>query len=245
MRDRPSILVIGNSHVECVVAALKLQPEGQVRCLNLRNANKSEDMPPAEVVEMVTARTPLADPDVVCLCIRGNQHNIYGIVESPKPISLGAETSGAAGLNDPARSFIPFQLMVDHLVDTFDPAQIRAIYEAFPRAARLYLNPPPPIGDWDHIVTHPRVFADRLGQGPAPKALRLQFYAAQTAALRRIAHSCNARFVAPPPESFDAEGFLVAEFWGNDPTHANAAYGARVIETLCALARDICAEGAV
>lgn len=245
MNDRPSILVIGNSHVECLVAALKSQSDGAVKCLNLRQTNNSDDMSAAEISDWVKAETPLPDPDVVCLCVKGNQHNIYGIVESPKPFSLGAETSGAPGLNDPARSFIPFHLMVDHLVETFKPEQVKAIYDTFPRAARLYLNPPPPIGDWDHIVAHPRLFADRLGQGPAPKALRLQLYAAQTAALRRIAQSCKARFVAPPPDSTDGEGFMVADFWGIDPTHGNAAYGARVLENLSKVAQEICAEGAV
>jgi hypothetical protein len=183
-----------------------------------------------------------AAPDVICLCIKGNLHNSLGIFESPTAISIGADEADAQGLNDPSRSFIPFNVMVDHFFWNTDPTLIGDLFAAFPDALRAYMNPPPPIGDWDHILSNPGPFADQIKNGPAPKTLRRQLYRAQTTAMRRIADLYDAAFLMPPASMMEEEGFLLKEFWGNDPTHANADYGSKMLYALKSLAQDLCAR---
>jgi hypothetical protein len=60
-------------------------------------------------------------PDVICLCIKGNQHNTLGLFEGPTLISIGGVKAGDKGVNGPSRAFIPFHVMVDRLYHNFDP----------------------------------------------------------------------------------------------------------------------------
>ena len=242
MISHSKMLIVGNSHIECIAAALLPDADSKINCVNLGTMNTSQKMKAEQIVNRVKV-TSDTRPDVICLCIKGNQHNHYGIVESPRPFSLGSKDISAPGLNDSNRSFIPFTVMVDHLFETFDPVLIGALYDAFPDAARVLLNAPPPIGSWDHIVAHPRFFADRISYGPAPKALRLQLYEAQTEALRNISSLFDARFIDAPVECLDADGFLAPDYWVVDPTHANAAYGRSILGLLHEAAHDLSQKG--
>ncbi|MGD9916428.1 MAG: hypothetical protein AB7U46_00280 [Paenirhodobacter sp.] len=243
MPSTPSILIIGNSHIECLIAAAKTPGFENVGFVNLKQVNKREDASDSDVVSFVEANTPMKAPDVVCLCIKGNQHNIFGIVESPKPFSLGDAEVGAIPPLEGKRAFIPFGAMVENFEMLSSPSHIEAVFAAFPAARRLYLNAPPPISSWEHIVAHPELFSSRIHLGPAPKALRMQLYRAQTLALRNIAARCKATFVEPVAEALDQEGFLAERFYGLDPTHANAAYGAIMLKALTMEAQDMLAMG--
>lgn len=102
---------------------------------------------------------------------------------------------------------------------------LTALYEAFPGAKRAYLNPPPPIGDWEHIKHHPGAFAGKIQCGPAPDALRIALYRIQTDCFRSLAEKNGAMFIEPDPSTITPEGFLAKGYFNRDPTHGNAAYG--------------------
>ena len=237
----PKVLIIGNSHVVCIQRALALRKDPNVKCSHFRISSDEQVTSVPDLVDAVKEMN-FDTPDVICLCIVGNQHNSLGLFESPRPFSIGADKTGEEGLNDPSRAFIPFNVMVDHLYHNFRPEFIAGLFDAFPDSVRMYINAPPPIGDWGHILANLGPFVDRIKDEPAPKALRQQLYLAQTVALQRIADHCKASFLIPPANTMDDDGFLLAEFFGKDPTHANTAYGNIMCDALISLAKNICAS---
>jgi hypothetical protein len=61
---------------------------------------------------------------------------------------------------------------------------------------------------------------------------RLLLWEIQQDLLANVAQYCRCNFLRPPSASVDADGFLKPDYWYNDLTHANAAYGRLVIDQL-------------
>jgi hypothetical protein len=59
---------------------------------------------------------------------------------------------------------------------------------------------------------------------------------------RQDANRHRVEFLPVPPEVVDTEGFLKPQFWADDLTHANPAYGQIILERL---ERWLCAGGEI
>ncbi|MGP3696078.1 hypothetical protein [Rhodobacter sp. NSM] len=233
MPNPQRILIVGHSHIGCLSAAARNAGTDTFEIVNLGKAGKGKDPSVREVLETIDRRRGVeTQPHAVCVCINGNQHNILGIVENPRPFRVGQITAGATPAQDESRWFIPFALIKDNFEASFSREVILAIYERFPTARRFYLNPPPPISDWEFIKAHPSKFEGKLGDQPVPLDLRMQLYLAQTAAIKSIAHDCDAQFIELGDEVKDGNGFLKRRYYGSDPTHANAEYGALMLDRI-------------
>ena len=219
------LLLIGHSHVNCILAgARQMGVSDWVKVINLRRVD-------IDAFNADTLRDLLAgfQPDAVCLCLAGNFHNIVGLLEHPKPFSIGVPGLGAVPEAATDRQMIPHAVMRALFLQKAFPDLTARLYDMCPKAERLMLNPPPPVADFAHIQAHPGAFAERIAQGPAPAELRLQLYALQSEVFRGLAQANGARFVAPPQSLRDAEGFLASAYFNDDPTHGNAEYGAHML----------------
>lgn len=219
---RGGILILGHSHVQCLQRAL--DPEGQPG-IEIHDLNQSSGLMPAKPGRLRTTRLQIPSPDAVYLCLGGNYHNQFGLIEHPRKFACGLRDGTMPDMT--GRQPVPhaliraqFKAHLTGLRGVYD-----AIYAAFPSARFTHFNPPPPIGDWDHILANPGIFGKFLKQGPMPPALRLEFYTIQTDALREIAEEYGAAFLTPPRELGDDAGFLAPDYFNNDPTHGNTAYG--------------------
>lgn len=221
----PSVIIAGHSNIRCLMAAEAEAPEPGVEFADLLRLKGAKEAPGARYGEMVRKASATSDPDVICLSIFGNYHNVLGVVEHPQPFSAGG-TSGALP-PEAGRWFVPSAVIADTFRHQFRRARniTASLYEAFPQARRLFLNPPPPIGDWDHILGNPKLFADKVHLGPAPDALKLRLYELQTEFFAELAADHGARLIETPPEARTATGFLDPDYHGEDPTHGNVAYG--------------------
>ena len=76
-----------------------------------------------------------------------------------------------------------------------------------------------------------------LHLGPGPKELKLQLYNIQSKVLEELATEVNATFIGTTADVLDDEGFLAPDFYNDDPTHGNSAYGAIVLERILQQAR--------
>lgn len=115
------------------------------------------------------------------------------------------------------------------------------------RAASVTLvGTPPPKGDdivLREVLKGDPVFvenAKRLGFEPETVPfnspyLRLKLWALTQKMTERVAESFKIGFLPVPPECQDEVGFLKPEYWAKDITHANAAYGALLIEHILKL----------
>ncbi|WP_232520799.1 hypothetical protein [Rhodobacter sp. CZR27] len=230
-----SVLVIGHSHVGCLAAAARTFNSDKLEVISVANVvgkRGREELPEPEIVRAVVNHARLSKPDALCLCIRGNQHNILGITENPTPFSIGEAEFGSAPREGSRRHFIPYQLMKAHFRNIISRDMIHELYNSFPDAARYYLNAPPPVSDWDYIQANPSSFSEELRFGPSPHELKLQLYRCQTEVLRECAEAEGARFIDIPPQLCDRDGFLARHCYGPDPTHANTVYGEIVLKTL-------------
>ena len=232
------LLIAGHSHIECLHQAASAARGTSVEMLNLNVLRKQSPDESQPLVKLIKKSQGWSKPRASRLCLRGNQHNIIGIVENPRPYAIGDASEGAAPPGLGERWFIPEAVMLDEF--RAKVAQMRSlaqqIYDLWPNAARYYLNAPPPMANWEHIKANPGVFRAKVRLGPAPDALKLKLYELQTQAYRELAESCGASFIEPAPETCTESGFLGDDYYNDDPTHGNPAYGAvmmrRILSTM-------------
>jgi hypothetical protein len=67
---------------------------------------------------------------------------------------------------------------------------------------------------------------------------RLKLWQLETRSMAAWAASEKIEFVLPPSQAFDADGFLDRRFYSDDATHANAQYGALVIDQVSAILKE-------
>ncbi len=219
----PKILVIGHSHVNCIASVYRQMGRPPwLKVFNLRRIDKT-----GGIVDSIRGLIEGFEPDALCLCLRGNLHNVIGMVEHPQPFSVGGVPCPGEG-----RQVIPYALMRAHFRQVAHPELMACLFAAFPRADRLVLNAPPPVADFDHLRKHPGIFAESIAQGPAPEGLRLFLFALQTDVVRDLAAEHGARFVQSPDRVLDQAGFLASRYFDDDPTHGNDAYGREMLAEL-------------
>jgi len=220
----------------CILRALKTRNNTEnIRGINLRDIvqkGKSKK----DIAQGVAAALDGFEPDAVCVSVGGNYHNILGIIENPVPFSVGLGDGGVVPKGSDDRQFIPSSVMEDMFRNYFDDHLVGELYGAFPSAKRLYLNPPPPIPDFEHIRKNPGIFRDSLHLGSAPNDLRLALYQFQSKVIADVARQNEAIFVEPEQSLLDEDGFLAEQFFSNDPTHGNVEYGQVMLDKLMSAA---------
>ncbi|WP_343116081.1 hypothetical protein [Ostreiculturibacter nitratireducens] len=225
-----SILVVGMSHVEAIDRALDDADRRQIRVLAL---NREPGIFDVKANRLDLSAITGCCPKVVCLSLGGNFHNIFGLLELPQPIRIGDPTLGSVPA-PPKRLFVPHDLMRLHFERRIDRllSHAEAIHEHFCEARFFYLCAPPPIADETHLARHPGVFRSRLHMGFAPHDLRVALHRLQRDIYAARAARNGAVFLDPPMQACDAGGFLGRDYWANDPTHGNAAYGRLVVDQI-------------
>lgn len=259
MTSRPSILFIGHSHIVCIAAAAeRMGITQQVGVIDLRDikatkvikrtrgmkagqAVASEVDRPAlskrerevlavrEDVRRIVRASPITHPDAVCLCIKGNHHNIIGLVENPQPISVGDRYVGAVPPTEGERYFIPYRVLWDTYDDRYVRRLVPRLFAAFPNAKRFYLDAPPPIVDWERIQAEPW-FHVLQGSRPAPNELKKKLHQVQQEVFKDMAAKAGAMFIEADDSLLEG-GFLSVNYCF-DATHGNVAYGEVMLETV-------------
>ena len=163
----------------------------------------------------------------VFLSIGGNFYNIFGLLENPYPFKV----DGSAKIDDDIeRALIPREMMKDHFRIGLDrqTRNLEPLKEHFSDSKVYHICSPPPVESAAHIQKYPGIFGRRLEMGIAPAGLRKNLYEIQTEVYLEICQSLGITVINPPSESLTDNGFLKDTYLNNDPTHANAKYGALV-----------------
>lgn len=227
------VLVIGMSHVEALAQALRPDEAASVRIINLNRAPKLYSV--ADNLLSPDAY-PGPEPELVCLSVGGNFHNIFGLIELPQPISLRDARRGSVPLDAEAaaRHWLPHGLMRAHFQRRLERLlqHLEPLHRRFAGARFLHLSAPPPIGDAAHLRAHPGIFASRMARGIAPFDLRQALYRIQRDIAAERAQALGARFLDPPAAALDRQGALAEGYWADDPTHGNAVYGRLVLDQI-------------
>ncbi|QYK40884.1 MAG: hypothetical protein KF887_16010 [Paracoccaceae bacterium] len=231
----PKYLVIGMSHVGSLLRATSATQRKGFTIVNLRHEK-------ADIVRDPEARKAMAEkfglPDVLCLALEGNFHNVIALLNDPEPFFMVPSIANG--------HFIPRDMMRSHMElrhqRTLRLAKV--ICEMFPARLRIVLDPPPPAGDEAHIRRHPGIFADKIDLGLSPTALRIAAYQLQSDLFRNHAKELGAEFLPSPSVAHDENGMLASRYWNNDPTHGNAAYGSLVLDQIEELSSKALGESA-
>lgn len=226
-------LVAGMSHVRSLRSAAQERGESDFRFEIIKPSAISPGR--REEVKLSLARLWCRigyRPDVLCLMLGGNVHNILGLLNHPVPFHLDP--------TQPQGQFIPRNMMRAGIEQRYAKqfALSDKIAAAFPHARRLVVSAPPPLSDPEHIRRYAGSFRPNLAQGVSPEAHRLALFQLQTEVFRAYAARINAGFVTPPPEALTRSGMLAMPFARDDPTHANSAYGALMLARIRAAAKE-------
>ena len=168
--------------------------------------------------------------------IGGSAHTVLGMVEHLRPFDLVLPSEPDLPL-DKSRDLVPADAMRAKLTEMSDAylSTLPAVMQAA-GVPVIHLAPPPPVADADRIAPYvpwglfpgqPRVIA--------PKWVRYKLWRMHCEVISKTCARLGVGYAPAPGQAKDPEGFLHPDY-DRDGAHANAAYGALVLEKLRAAA---------
>lgn len=223
------ILVIGHSHmnalraVDGIAAHVDFMPFAE-------NGRSYLYRDPAEFEPIARSCTS------VVFLLGGTRHITLGMVNPPQPFDFYLPGQTGLPFNGAAR-LLPVDLVTcllkRHLKDELD--YLGALAAVFATQRRFHVESPPPLPD-AYIEQYPAGFADKLRErGVSPFSFRYKFWRLHSQLVQAHCARLGITFLAAPAGTQEEDGCLAQPFRRQDPTHANAAYGKRVIDQLCDL----------
>lgn len=250
---KPRILIIGHSHSFSVRhACLAAVKEGRVEEFLHMPLHETVYQPffqedgvtlnqriQTEIKEWFS-QSPDPSQDITIISINGNEHNIIGLVCNPFPFDFvlpgDEDTSVIAEC-----SLIPYQAIYRHLESKLyappDPKmpafRLAGELAKLLPSAPIWIEPPPPIGDIEHILAKPGGFAELLAKkGVGPRSVARKLWRLQTEIIQKWCREHAWHYVHTPARCNTADGFLSPQATREDPTHGNPWYGACYLEDI-------------
>jgi len=177
----------------------------------------------------------IADSEIVVSTVFGNEHNVFGLVNHPRPFDFIPKDEEIVCLDSRAE-FVPEKYVYDALKNrTRSNEMLLLKLRQLAGSSRpiYHIQSPPPIPSAEHILSHPEKYGPRLKErGVASKYLRLKLWKLFSHIIQGYCDQSDILFVATPESAQDSEGFLKEKYWGEDATHGNSLFGAKVLEEL-------------
>jgi hypothetical protein len=162
--------------------------------------------------------------------IGGSAHTVLGMVEHPRPFDFVLPADPDLPV-DERREIVPAEAVRARLLDIAEP-----YFETLPAllaaatAPVIQIQPPPPVADERRIAPHvPWSLFPGQPQAIAPKWLRYKLWRLHGELIAAACAKLDIAFLPAPEAAQDGEGFL-DEAYDEDGAHANAAYGALVLD---------------
>lgn len=232
-RSKP-VLILGMSHVQAIHRAMSDYENEQIEVIDINAKPTLFDQKNNKInYDLLRGHSP----EFVFLSIRGNYHNVFGLIENPVPLSIGDAHAGIIPGDPQARTrhFVPESMMRAYFSKTLADLSflhLDPLVSHFAPARMFHLSSPFPCGDSEHINAHPGVFRPRLHLGVSPPSLRRKFFDIHTDLYRNACKSAGIRFVEAPQQASREDGLMKREYWSNDQTHGNSAYGRLVLNQI-------------
>lgn len=242
--NRQTVLVLGDSHTLALSRARKARAGREPkpddvqfdihRLAKRKRAISVGDLGLAEACERARQLQP---DDVMAISIAGTLHNVLGLLQHDQPFdsfTRGETTTPAEG-----RVVVPENALWDMFKGMTDPTKKIVALRGNARCLVYHLATPPPKEDGEFITARVARYRDRLvaEAGVNPAATRLKLWKLEMRVVTQLCAEWGMHLVHPPAEAQTPEGFLKPEYYGDDATHANTAYGELVLRQLEALAQ--------
>lgn len=239
------VVIAGHSHTVALgvpIATADGRPRlveltGEPRAQGLTGAFPRDEAYWSRVVELSQAAT-------VAICWNGNQH-LAGLLIAP---AFDFPLRSRPDLPVVPVRLVP-ELAVRELLGQSIAAFARLLTSVTDAAGRppIVLGTPPPKSDAEWVrarlasEVHFVQLAEQAGVGLetielSPPQIWLKSWIVVQELLREVADACSLRFCPSPAEAQTADGFLRREYWSDDVTHANEAYGLLMRRDIDALA---------
>lgn len=190
------------------------------------------------------------DPTHVVLAWGGNQMNLRALLATERPFDVLLPSSPDTVV-DPDVDLIPCSVVQRYALERMNGNEtlLSLIAECHTSGRSVVLLPPPPPlpeaatrERLDHGPHFAKVLKE-LGASPAtvplvPEPVRQRLWVLLASAYATFAKEHGLATLEPPEDAFDDNGLLVADYWSEDPTHANGAYGASVLRRVGAWVDD-------
>lgn len=233
------ILLFGDSHSDAIQRAIrkrsgkgKKSPLTAHRLLKEKNGGQIGDMAFETFLRRIGR---LKKDDVVLSMIGGNQHAVFSTIQHPQAFDFFIAGDSAAVNCE--LELIPYRVLEEVFSNGLrkgDGKSLAAIREAT-RAKVIHIVPPPPKRDNAFIEQHHETLFAKEGltsRGVSPPELRLKFWKLQARLLEQICNELEIETMLPPSVTVDRDGFLRAEYYAADATHANYQYGEKLIREI-------------
>jgi len=186
------------------------------------------------------AAVELAKTFRVAVCWQGNQHALFMFLDKPFDFALASHPGLVV---DEGVDLVPELQLRDIWLPSMSPLEnvlTRMLDTGGPRP--IVLGTPPPKADNEAIRRGMQVHADfftKLASDRgldyekaqlAPAYLRLKLWFLLQQMMRETAERLAVEFWAVSASAMTEEGYLPPEYWAEDATHANAAYGAIMLD---------------
>lgn len=227
------ILIVGQSHTEALVAAVRETARQNVIIVNLNSVDRHIKL--IEKIRLGGYLPEVGAVDLVVSMIGGNFYNTFGLIENPIKFEFSQPGEPDFALA-PDRELITYGLIRHFFEDAMTRGflkNIAALRDHYNSRRFAHVSSPPPVGENAHIEQNPGgYFSDKVHLGVSPPKLRLKLYTLHEAVVQAFCRKEGIEILPPPPPAVTDTGFLERRFWKKDPTHANAAYGRLVLEQI-------------
>lgn len=229
--------IIGDSHILAIKEALAKRGGenlGEVmidRLEQMKDGVLREGVAESALEGIASSAAP---SDLIVSVFGGNQFNVFGLMRHPEPFDF-VDVDEPDDLDAEAR-VIPLKIMeatFERFVRGRDGKLLKKL--AGGKATVIHLEPPPPKDDDSFILGNAETYFKRLditSIGLSKPSLRKKLWRLQSRVMKALCDELGVAFIEAPQSTIDASGFLKRDYYGRDATHANAAYGAAVLEQI-------------
>lgn len=238
MSVKRAIMVFGNSHTQALKDALasggaQLNSEFEfgIWWSYKEGAGAVADIKFSAIPKRISN---LRSDDLVAVSYAGTHHNIIGLIKHPNSFEVGPTKQLSRG-----DTLIPENVLKAQFEDFIRAGTMIPKIKAATAARVFHLAPPPPKADEFFIRMKMRRYrgTDIKDVELNSPLLRLRLWQIEMMVLREVCASWGVGLLLPPSAACTSEGFLHPYFYGTDATHANAEYGALILQQLGDLAK--------
>ncbi|MBW8301134.1 MAG: hypothetical protein K0M60_16160 [Hydrogenophaga sp.] len=253
MHAETNIVLVGHSHLQAVMAASRSpvsvassRAEERYSFVPIDAKDKAQSpllLPDGTINKAVSAvlvEAGLFEPRrnrILVSIMAGNIHNATGLIQQDPEYDVVVPGRPDLKVQEGIRT-VPVEQFLHHFRKHYSPFVdfIKATKEAASPDKVLWVEPPPPIPDNDHIARNldqwfrSNYSAETLS--PAPPLLRYKLWLLNRIVLQEAAKKEGWTLLTAPDAAIDENGFLIRRAWAGDATHGSAWYGEEVLKNI-------------
>jgi hypothetical protein len=238
-------IVIGQSHSAAIAEALAAEGDLDLITVHrLGSKNRPFERGTLSAEDAIKLVQSLSSEDAVFLAMLGTFSNYLGMLRSGPDFDFLVDQADRADARAVDR--IPHRAMAMAFDSNRGQAPTIEKIIGASKAPVFLLSSPPPKESNDYILHRLLRQSDQMKYGKSVQDFgierpesRLKLWRIETLLSAKWARSLGISFVQAPVKCFNSNGFLARKYYYDDATHANASYGALVVQQIREIVQDM------